>query len=368
MKAAVLHKDRTHLEIEDLDSRETGPGEVKVKVKCCGVCGSDVHITVHKIMSLKEYPRIPGHEASGVVAEIGEGVTKFQPGQRVVISAGFSCGDCPICARHRENACEGTGVFGFERDGAYAEEVIVPERCLVTLPEAIPFDQGAIMADAVSTPYHALKYAARMEPGEVVAIYGCGGLGIHAVLLAKALGAGRVIALDVDEGALQNATAFGADDVMNVRNLKHVGKALRQLSGGCDVVLDFSGHYSNVEQSLRAVNTLGRIVMVGLGRGHITIQLPIQIISRQISLIGSYGSDMRALPELQELFLSGKLDLSRSITSHHPLSEVNDCLENLHARRGNPIRYIINPEVRSAEPRSAERLEPRSAPRAQRAP
>jgi propanol-preferring alcohol dehydrogenase len=343
MKAAVLYKDRNHLAVEDLDSRRPGPGEVKVRVECCGVCGSDVHITVHKIMSLKEYPRIPGHEASGVVAEAGAGAVKFQPGQRVVISAGFSCGECPICARHRENACEATGVFGFERDGAYAEEVIVPERCLVHLPDPIPFDQGAIMADAVSTPYHALKYAGRIEPGEVVAVFGCGGLGIHAVLLAKALGAGRVIALDVDEGALGNAAAFGADEVINVRGQKHVGKTLRQISGGCDIVLDFSGHYSNVEQALRAVNTLGRIVVVGIGRGQITIQIPLQIISRQISIIGSYGSDMRALPELQELFLAGKLDLSRSITSHHPLSEINDCLENLHARRGNPIRYIITP-------------------------
>ena len=199
------------------------------------------------------------------------------------------------------------------------------------------------MADAVSTPYHALKYAGRVEPGEVVAIFGCGGLGIHAVLLAKALGAGRVIAIDVDDGALQNAAAFGADEILNLRGLKQVGKTLKQISGGCDVVLDFSGYYENVEQSLRAMNTLGRIVMVGIGRGKITIQLPLQITSRMISVIGSYGSDMRAIPELMQLFLDGKLDLSRSITSHHPLEEVNDCLENLHHRTGNPIRYIIEP-------------------------
>ncbi|MCR9141509.1 MAG: zinc-binding dehydrogenase [bacterium] len=343
MKAAVLYKDRTDLKIEDWKSKSPGPGEVKVRVHSCGVCGSDVHITVHKIMSLKEYPRIPGHEASGVVAEVGEGVTDFADGQRVVIAAGFSCGDCPACGRQRENACEGTGVFGFERDGAYAEEVIVPARCLVSLPDEIPFDQGAIMADAVSTPYHALKYAGRMEAGEVVAVFGCGGLGIHAVLLAKALGAGKVVAIDVDDGALQNAAAFGADDILNVRDMKHVGKTLKEKTGGVDIVLEFSGHYGNVEQSLRAMNPLGRIVMVGIGRGKITLQLPLQITSRQISLIGSFGSDMRAIPDLMQLFLDKKLDLSRSITSHHPLEELNDCLENLHHRNGNPIRYIIEP-------------------------
>jgi propanol-preferring alcohol dehydrogenase len=343
VKAAVLYKDRTDLKIEDWKSKTPGPGEVKVRVHSCGVCGSDVHITVHKIMSLKEYPRVPGHEASGVVADVGEGVTEFASGQRVVIAAGFSCGDCPTCGRQRENACESAGVFGFERDGAYAEEVIVPARCLVPLPEEIPFDQGAIMADAVSTPYHALKYAGRMEAGEVVAIFGCGGLGIHAVLLAKALGAGRVVAIDVDEGALQNAIAFGADEVLNVRDMKHIGKTLKERTGGVDVALEFSGHYGNVEQSLRAMNTLGRIVMVGIGRGKITLQLPLQITSRQISIIGSYGSDMRAIPELMRLFLDQKLDLSRSITSHHPLEELNDCLENLHHRKGNPIRYIIEP-------------------------
>lgn len=344
MKAAVLFSGESRLRIEDVKERSLRPGEIRVNIECCGVCGSDIHVTVHKTMKLKEYPRIMGHEASGIVAEISEGVSKFKVGDRVVISAGTSCGHCKKCDTGRENLCEEVGVLGFDADGAYAQSTIVPERCLVHLPDEIPFDKGAILADAVSTPYHALRFAGRMVEGEEVAITGCGGLGIHAVLLAKALGAARVVACDIDDGALENAKRLGATDVFNTKNEKHLGKFLKEKTGGLDLVLDFSGFYKNIEDGIRVLRPGGRAVMVGLGRGSLEIQMAPYLIYKQITLCGSYGSDSRALPELVALMKSGKLDLSQSITSHHPLEEVNDCLEDLYHRKGNPIRFIIQPQ------------------------
>ncbi|MCE9500916.1 MAG: zinc-binding dehydrogenase [Leptospira sp.] len=343
MRAAQLHSNETKLRINDVPTREPVGDEVKISVKCCGVCGSDVHLTVHKTVKLAHYPRILGHEASGVVKVTGENVSKFKKGDRVVISAGTSCGHCKHCIAGYYNLCEEVGVLGFEVDGAFAEEIIVKEKYLTILPDSIPFDQGAILADAVSTPYHALKYTGRLSPGESVAIFGCGGLGVHAIALARALGASRVVALDVDKGSLDNAGMYGADELIDLKTVKNPGKALKELTGGVDVVCDFSGRYENVEASVRAMNSGGRIVMVGIGRNKLEFSFPTTLIMKQITIAGSYGADFRTIPELIDLYLTGKLDLSKSITSHHPLEEVNECLENLYYRKNNPIRYIIEP-------------------------
>ncbi|MCB1177160.1 MAG: zinc-binding dehydrogenase [Leptospiraceae bacterium] len=343
MKAAVLHKGEKYLKVEDVPTKELSRGKVKVKIKCCGVCGSDLHLTVHKQFSINNYPVIMGHEASGVVEEVGEGVTKFKKGDRVVINAGVSCGECSYCNSGRPNYCLKKGVLGIDVDGAFAEEFISDEKNLNLLPDSIPFDQGAILADAVSTPYHALKYAGSMKEGEVAVVIGCGGLGIHGVTLARALGASKVVAVDIDRGALENAEKYKADELINVKEHRNLGKVLKEITGGVDVLCDYSGFYKNIEESVRAMNPGGRMVMVGIGRNQMNITYPMQIIDRMITITGSLGCDHRAIPELIQLYTDGKLDLSHSITSHHPLEEINDCLDNLYHRNGNPIRYIIEP-------------------------
>lgn len=343
MKAAVLHSGEKYVKIEDVDEPEPGPGQVQVDVRCCGVCGSDIHITVHKTMTLKHYPLIPGHEASGVVSKVGEGVESFKTGDRVVIAAGTSCGNCQQCKLGRENLCEEVGVLGFDCNGAYAEKIVVPERSLVALPEGIPFDEGAILADAVSTPYHAVRFTGNLVRGESIAVIGCGGLGIHGLLSARALEAGKVIAMDIDRGALENAERAGADEVLKADEVKNAGKALKEISGGLDLIVDFSGYYKNVETCMRALKPGGRFVLVGLGRGSFTIKMPAVMIYKHQGILASYGSDSRALPELIELYEAGKINLKNSITSHHRLEELNDCLDNLYHRKGNPIRYIITP-------------------------
>jgi propanol-preferring alcohol dehydrogenase len=343
MKAGVLYQNESHLKIEDVNLPELKPNQVKVDIKCCGVCGSDIHMTIHKQVRLKHYPTILGHEAAGVVREVGENVTKFKKGDRVVIASGLGCGKCKQCLSGMHNLCADIQVLGAEMNGAFAEQVHIEERHLTILPDAIPFDQGAILADAVSTPYHAVKYVGKIQDGDVVAVYGCGGLGIHAVILARALGASKVIALDVDRGALDNAGRYKADEIVDIKSVKNSGKTLQELAGGVDLMLDFSGHYGNIEDCIRAMNPGGRMVMAGISKQPFKIGFPFMVINKQISIAGSLGCDSRAIPELIELYLSGKLDLSTSITSHHPLEAVNDCLEDLHHRKGNPIRFIITP-------------------------
>ena len=343
MKAGVLYKNESHLKIEDVPVPDLGLNDVKINVKCCGICGSDIHMTIHKQVRLKHYPCILGHEASGVVIEIGELVTKFKKGDRVVISSGLGCGECKYCIAGKHNLCAKVEVLGYRMNGAFAEKVVIHERHVNLLPDKIPFDQGAILADAVSTPYHALKFVGKITPGDVVAVYGCGGLGIHAVILARALGASKVIALDVDKGALENAGKYKADELVDLKQVKHSGKTLRELTDGVDLMLDFSGHYSNIEDCVRAMNPSGRMVIAGIGKNPLQVNFPFMLIDRSISIAGSLGCDSRAIPELIDLYMSGKLDLSTSISSHHPLEDVNDCLEDLYHRKGNPIRFIITP-------------------------
>ncbi len=343
MKAAVLDRGKYQVEIRDVEDPIPSEDQVKVKIDSCGICGSDLHLIRHGTLQCRHYPAIPGHEASGEVLDIGSNITKFKKGDRVVISAGTSCGSCEYCVSGRENFCRQLGVFGFDRNGSFAEYNIVEERYLYKLPDSIPYDVGAILADAVSTPYHAVRYRAGIRDSDVVAIVGCGGLGIHGVALARIFTKNLLVAVDLDEGALENASYYGADRVLNLQKGKNIGKELKFLTGGVDVLIDFSGHSANIEESLRAMNPGGRIVLVGIGRNPLQFKIPLVLIEKMISILGSYGSDRRAIPELIELVESGRLNLRRSITSHHRLEDLNECLERLEKRVGNPIRFIIRP-------------------------
>ncbi|EKJ87158.1 zinc-binding dehydrogenase [Leptospira meyeri] len=345
MKAAVLPQGSRTLEIQDLDLPSLLPNQVKIKVKACGICGSDIHLVLHGKMKATYTPCVPGHETSGVVEEVGEQVTRFKKGDRVVVSAGTSCGKCKHCLAGRENLCEEIGVLGFNQRGGFAEYLQIEERYLHNLPDEIPFTEGAILADAVSTPYHAVKYQGEIKPGDTVAIIGCGGLGIHAVAIAKALGAGRIFAVDIDSGSLENAKAYGADELILVEKNMQVGKVLKEKSGGIDLLCDFSGFMPNIENSVRAMNRGGRIVLVGIGRNKLEIPMPFFLIERQIRITGSYGSDRRAIPELIQLYKDKKLSLTKSISGVHKLEETNEFLHALEEKKGNPIRFIINPEL-----------------------
>jgi len=341
MPAAVLESGRNRLEIREVPVPRPGRGEIQVEIQACGVCGSDVHLVLHGSLKCRSYPQIPGHEAAGIVTDCGPG-TSLRPGQRVVLSAGTSCGACAACKAGRENYCPDLGVFGFDRPGSFARYNVVPERFLFPVPDGIPLAEAAILADAVSTPYAALK---RGTPGpeDTIAIFGCGGLGIHAVAMARLMTRGPVIALDVDGGALQNALAYGADQALDLRGVKNAGKLLKEKTDGVDLVLDFSGRMQNIQDAVRAMQVGGRMVLVGISRDALSFSLPFLLIERQISLLGSYGSDHTAIPELLQLYSEGRLNLSRSITAIRPLEEINVSLEDLSERRGNPIRFVIKP-------------------------
>ena len=210
MKAVRFYAANQPLRLEKLPVPEIGQGDILVEIKACGVCGSDVHIVKGETFTGKT-PIILGHEGAGVIAAVGGGVTEWHEGQRVVIDCVTSCGNCFNCQRGLDSICLSRKLTGIHLDGSLAGYVSVKPRNLIPLPDNISFAIGCLATDAVATPYHALKARAKLQVAESVAIFGLGGLGYHAVKLARAMGAAPIIAVDVSPRALERARGVGAD-------------------------------------------------------------------------------------------------------------------------------------------------------------
>ncbi|MFA0751378.1 MAG: hypothetical protein SLRJCFUN_001781, partial [Candidatus Fervidibacter sp.] len=174
MKAAVFYGPYQPLRVEDVPTPTPGPGEVLVRVAACGVCHTDLHYIDHGTPTFKKPPLILGHEVSGTVAQVGPDVETFRPGDRVLLPTVLPCRACRMCHMGRENICENMRMFGNHIDGGFAEYVVAPAQDLFPLPESIPLEEGAIIADALTTPFHAVVYRGQVRPRDRVAVIGCG--------------------------------------------------------------------------------------------------------------------------------------------------------------------------------------------------
>ena len=344
MKAARLYKPKEPLKIEEVPIPKINPEEVLVEMKACGICATDVHTAIHGMVPISYSPIILGHEPSGVIVETGSSVKGWKTGDRVIALGAATCGMCPSCQEGRDSLCLSAQVMGMHRDGAFARYFKIPARSLVGLPENIPFDQGAILADAVATPFHALTKRGNLKAGETVAVFGCGGLGLHAVQLARVCGASKVIALDISEVALQRAKRVGADETVNVSQEKGA-KRVKELTGGkgVDLSLEFVGLKETVDQAIKSLKRGGRTVVVGIGGQNMEIVPPYIFVWSEYQLIGSFGSDRADIQKLVELVNTNKLNLSESITGRIPLEEVNQGIHNLDKKVGNPVRIVVIP-------------------------
>ena len=342
MKAARFYKVGEPLKVEAIPVPEPNTGEVLVDVKACGICGSDIHIVYEGVTPTAYSPITLGHEPSGVIAALGSEVKGWEVGERVTINPFLTCGKCINCISGNSQICLSRRVIGIHTEGGLAEFLKVPVKNLVRLPENIPFDQGGIAVDAVATPFHAITNRGALKVGEKVAVFGCGGLGIHGVQIAKVCGASLVIAVDTIDSSLERAKKAGADEVINSRNGKTVEK-IKEMSGGAgvDLALEFIGLRETIEQAVRCVRVGGRTVVVGLGPEPISLLPPTVFVRSESSLLGSYGSAISEIQSVIDLVANGKLNLSESITERFPLEEVNKGLDHLHQKIGNPIRIVI---------------------------
>ncbi|HET7529369.1 MAG TPA: zinc-binding dehydrogenase [Mycobacteriales bacterium] len=343
MRAARFVTATRELALAEVPVPALLPHEVLVRVQACGVCLSDVHVIDGSLpISL---PAVTlGHEPAGVVERVGDAVPYWQPGQRVVMAAGRPCLACSNCARGRSDRCRQVEIMGISFDGAWADYVVVPYAALTLVPDGVPIEQAAILADAVSTPYAALLDRAQVRPAEAVGVWGVGGLGIHAVKLARLLGAAPIVVLDPREAARERALRAGADAAIDPSAADAVGQ-VRAVTGGdgLDVALDVVGSAAVLQQAEQCLASAGRLVMVGMSMEP-TVLGPGALFSLQSqSLLGHLGYRKEHLDQLVRLVELGRLDVSDSVSEVLPLDDIADAVDRLATKRGDPVRLVVRP-------------------------
>jgi len=314
MRAIQLVELDRPLRAVNLRDPEPGPGEILVRIRACGICHSDAHYRAG--MGGVRLPRTPGHEVAGVVERCGTGVDLAE-GASVALHYLISCGVCDRCRSAGEQFCRRGEMIGKDRDGGYAEAIVVPAQNAIAVPDAVPLEQAAIMMCSTATAFHALRLAA-LRPGESVALLGFGGLGASALELARALGAGSVAALDVVPEKLARAERLGA---VAIDGAADVDRALADFGGsnGLDVALDFAGRPETSAAALRALAPGGRLVIVALTTESPRFDPYRHLVGREARILGCSDHLRSELVELMELARSGRIDLSGAVSATVPL-------------------------------------------------
>jgi 6-hydroxycyclohex-1-ene-1-carbonyl-CoA dehydrogenase len=340
MKAAVFHGSDGGLKIEDIPVPQVGPDQILVKVAACGACHTDLHYIEHGVPTFKKPPIVLGHEASGIVEEVGVDVPNFKTGQRVLIPAVLTCGKCRFCRMGRENICSDMKMLGNHFDGAYAEYVSVPAKDVLTLPPSIPIEDASIIADALSTPYHAVKNRAEVKPGDTVVVFGCGGVGINAVQIAAAVGA-YVIAVDISDKKLKWATELGAARTINASKVERVSKEIKKLTGGgADIALEVIGNPRIIEEAFESVRIGGRLCVVGYTHEAINV-IGGKIMFKELEIVGSLGCPPGEYVPLIRMVESGRISVTRLVTHRFDLEQIQGAFDVM--KQGESLRSIVIP-------------------------
>jgi S-(hydroxymethyl)glutathione dehydrogenase/alcohol dehydrogenase len=362
MKAAVLTELLKPLEILDLEQEGPKAGEARVKVMASGVCMSDWHMMNGDWPA--KLPMVPGHEAAGIVEEVGPGPSPVRPGDHVIFSFQSHCGHCRYCFSGRSILCighasvpghllpdgtarmslNGKPVGQMARIGTFREEVVCSTENLVPVRKDLPWPIAALIGCSVATGIGAVIRHAKVTPGSTVLVIGCGGVGLNIVQGARLAGAGRIIAVDILDNKLDYAKSFGATDTINAKTTQNVPKAVKALTGlGVDYAFDAIGSEATVLQIVDSIAPGGHAVMVGVPA--FTTKAPISpaaMVFGEKALTGSfYGSIQpdRDFPMLADLYMTKKIDLDPLISRTYRLDEINEGFDQL--RKGSVARGVV---------------------------
>jgi len=315
---ALVYRGPRELALEEVPEPEPAEGEVLVQVGAAGVCGTDHHIVAGELGVAPG--TILGHEIAGRVVACGAGVAGWKRGDRVASWGQAVCDRCAACASGCSNRCLRARVLGMHRPGGFAERVALPAAGLVALPDSVGDAVAAVATDAIATPYHALTTVAELRAGESVLVIGAGGLGLHAIGLARALGAARIVAVDPSPAARALALASGADAALDPGAEADPGRALAALARGSSLALECVGRAACVELAIGALAPGGRLVVVGVGHDRPSLPPLARFVAGELCVRGAFGSTPREIREVIELVASGRLDTSRSIGRTLPLA------------------------------------------------
>jgi len=345
-RAAVLY-GAEDLRFEDRPVPEIGPEEALVQVKACSLCGSDLH-AYHGKHPRIVFPRVLGHEFSGIIFRKGEKLDRWEIGQRVCCDIDLTCGECDLCREGRRNLCVQLRTQGFDSDGAYAELVKVPGRNLYPLPAKVSFDEASLV-QTLAVAYNGVKRRGEVKVQDKVLIFGCGPIGLCALAVAKASGA-KAMVTDTLDYRLGVATEMGADKACNSAISDLIQSAKEWTGGkGVDKVIECVGGTQDVtlNQASQLVKRGGLIVVVGTyGNNRATLRMA-EFKDRELELRGSRAY-VDAFPDCLELMASGKLGLGKMITHHFSLAEVEKGLRLMRDKAENVMKVVIHPNF-SAE-------------------
>jgi 6-hydroxycyclohex-1-ene-1-carbonyl-CoA dehydrogenase len=340
VKAAVFYAAHEPMRLEEVPTPEPRAGEILVRVAGCGVCHTDLHYLDHGTPTFKRPPVILGHEVAGTVAAVGAGVTALKEADRVLVPAVLSCGHCTLCRAGRENICENSLMLGNHIDGGYAEYVAVPAKDVFRLPDDVPLVEGSVIADAITTPFHAVVRRGKVVAGDWVVVFGCGGVGLSLVQVATAVGA-RVIAVDLKEAKLETARRLGAAETLNAASVPKLDKAVRAITGGgVDVAFEAVGKAATQEAAITCLKTGGRLVLVGYSPDTLPLNAG-RVMFRELEIRGSLGCRPVDYPRAIELVRQGKVRLADMVTHRFPLERIGEALDTLRA--GDAIRIVVIP-------------------------
>jgi len=340
---ALLLKQYKNLEMVEMPAPEIGPDDILVRVRACGICGSDVHgfdgSTGRRIP-----PLVMGHEAAGEVAGTGGNVHDLHEGDRVTFDSTIYCGQCFYCLRGEVNLCENREVLGvspgpYRRHGAFAEFVAVPRRIVYRLPDDLSYEHAALI-EAVSVAVHAVSLGPAKPQSAVVV--GAGMIGVLAVQALRAAGCGQLMAIDVDEARLDQARKLGITAAINSRTADAPALVREMTDGrGVELAVECVGATDPIRTAIACTRKGGTVTLVGNFSPN--IDLPLQeVVTRQLRLQGSCASSGE-YPRCIELLASGEIQVGPLISAVAPLAEGPSWFDRLYRREGNLMKVILRP-------------------------
>ncbi|MGE5292356.1 MAG: Zn-dependent alcohol dehydrogenase [Micromonosporaceae bacterium] len=364
MRAAVLTEFSGPLKVREIEIGDPGPGEVRVRIRASGVCGSDLKALDGTSPVVRDLPFVLGHECAGIVESTGPGVSRVKPGDHVIIAMNGPCGQCRNCGAGRFHLCGGTArmasIAGLMADGttrlrvdgvparpmigigAFAEYTVVGEAMCVKIRPGNALDVLCLLACGVVTGVGAVFNIARVEPGSSVLVTGCGGVGLNVIQGAALAAATTIIAADVVPAKLELARQFGATHTVLAGEgelAEQVGEIVR---GGVDYAFDTTGAATSVGRTFAATRSGGTTVMVGSPPAGQTLAVDPSALFASRRLMGCQGGDAapyRDIPRLADLYAHGRLRLDELVTERLPLDSVNDAMA--HVRGGQVARSVI---------------------------
>ncbi|TWG96870.1 Zn-dependent alcohol dehydrogenase [Mesorhizobium sp. J18] len=357
IKAAICREFGKPLIIENIRIAPPGPGEVMVDIKACAICHSDISYAEGAWGG--DLPAVYGHEAAGVVSQVGTGVTDFKNGDHVVVTLIRSCGGCHYCMQGSRVMCEevfpldqksplsdatGEAYVQAMRTGAFAEKVVVHESQLVAIPGDMPFAEASLLACGVITGFGAVVNTARVKPGHHVAVVGCGGVGLNSIQGAAIAGAGTIVAIDLSDSKLEAARRFGATHTVNPAKSDAAAEIKAFTAGrGVDFVFVTVGAKPAFDRAFDYITKNGSVVVVGMPPTGVLAEYdPGTLAAWNQKILGSKMGEATIatdIPQLVEHYRAGRLKLDELITGRYPLGEINQAIAAVND--GKALRNVI---------------------------